>query len=957
MKETSDGGEPYPPHRAVRPWAFTVIAGMRAKRWDLNRTTLLAFAFLFSSIASPLFARMMAIDTARPAFSELSKITALPNLEQCTHKTGRLWLTVSNWGILGNQRNVFFRDCLTGGFSSSAEFPGGSGVEYLFQGALWVGGIVGKENDTLVSVGSDGWVGIRELYPEAGAYGSILKRSARPTSPYYNPAAVSDLDIISVFYDTLKDPRLVTSPDPETGDLFHPLGLKIEQRSYSWAADFGKDWVLLDYTLTNLGPEPIRQAYFGILLDPDIGSVDANRLTHTDDYSAFRPGAFLKVADPAANGPGIDPYFLICRETLNLAYAYDNDGDPQENGGYGVRSPTGGIGLRVLRAGELLGVHGTLPDPNIHIAFNWWVPDSNGVLDWGPQHLPGRQNSFAHYGQPMGDRMKYFYLSNREQDYDQIFSAKNQNRPFEEIWRPPLVPQDAAIDLAGGADSRFLLSVGPFDLEVGESVPLTFVLLAGDKFHDDPANYAFNFQNPSTDFLDSVRILAYQNRLNLGALIANARMAKNVFDNENVLATVICQFESQFPTYDIRFIGDGIPDFKGPTPPPFPKVEFSTAEGEVTIRWFGRETENAIDPFTGLKDFEGYSVQMSTDGFNYAVVGYFDKVNWRVHYLNPDVNGNGYTDPDDPYNNFDDTLDTRWEPARQRPLTYEEIQNFYALRWDTCVNKPGNIVKPIDPQKYNAPIFVIRVTRYSYRDLPLVPPYNPWCKPDTNKTAVRVRFCDSCGRSPSGLPARVDTVFYFIPEGYNTGLEKARMFPAVTDPENDSAYWYQMKLTGLFPSQPLFLAVVPFDNGMLTYYQHIESQSPPTSAIARLIYPVATDSARKAGELKISVYPNPYRIDEDYSHFEKNQPASGHPQSSKKINFINLPPKCTIRIYTLDGDLVQQVNHDKDPAASDSGYEFWDLLTRNAQLVVAGLYLYVVESSEGRNVGKIVIIR
>ncbi|HXF49610.1 MAG TPA: hypothetical protein VNL73_09350, partial [Verrucomicrobiae bacterium] len=84
---------------------------------------------------------------------------------------------------------------------------------------------------------------------------------------------------------------------------------------------------------------------------------------------------------------------------------------------------------------------------------------------------------------------------------------------------------------------------------------------------------------------------------------------------------------------------------------------------------------------------------------------------------------------------------------------------------------------------------------------------------------------------------------------------------------------------------------------------------------------------------------------------------TGHPQSSQRINFVNLPPRCVIRIYTLDGDLVQQINHDKDPNASDSGYDFWDLLTRNAQKAVAGMYIFSVESSEGRYIGKILIIQ
>ncbi|MCI0406769.1 MAG: hypothetical protein L0209_12030, partial [candidate division Zixibacteria bacterium] len=54
-----------------------------------------------------------------------------------------------------------------------------------------------------------------------------------------------------------------------------------------------------------------------------------------------------------------------------------------------------------------------------------------------------------------------------------------------------------------------------------------------------------------------------------------------------------------------------------------------------------------------------------------------------------------------------------------------------------------------------------------------------------------------------------------------------------------------------------------------------------------------------------------------------------------------------------------------DPA-SDAGYEVWDLLTRNAQAVTAGLYLYTVQSSQGvwsedglknTHVGKIVILK
>ncbi|HXF49249.1 MAG TPA: hypothetical protein VNL73_07475, partial [Verrucomicrobiae bacterium] len=81
-------------------------------------------------------------------------------------------------------------------------------------------------------------------------------------------------------------------------------------------------------------------------------------------------------------------------------------------------------------------------------------------------------------------------------------------------------------------------------------------------------------------------------------------------------------------------------------------MEFTTGEGEVTIRWFGRETEEAIDPITNQKDFEGYTIQMSPDGINYTTIGYFDRVNWKPYFLNLDLNGDGIRE----------NWEFRWEP-------------------------------------------------------------------------------------------------------------------------------------------------------------------------------------------------------------------------------------------------------------------------------------------------------
>ncbi len=122
---------------------------------------------------------------------------------------------------------------------------------------------------------------------------------------------------------------------------------------------------------------------------------------------------------------------------------------------------------------------------------------------------------------------------------------------------------------------------------------------------------------------------------------------------------------------------------------------------------------------------------------------------------------------------------------------------------------------------------------------------------------------------------------------------------------------------------------------------------------------------------KIKVVPNPYiassMLDE-----------SG---GSRRIDFINLPDKCTIRIYSLGGNLVNVLNHigasrtgwgnfaDVDAIQPDnspfvfegydnhSGTEPWNMKNRFGQTVASGLYFYHVSDARGKtHTGKFYII-
>jgi hypothetical protein len=77
--------------------------------------------------------------------------------------------------------------------------------------------------------------------------------------------------------------------------------------------------------------------------------------------------------------------------------------------------------------------------------------------------------------------------------------------------------------------------------------------------------------------------------------------------------------------------------------------------------------------------------------------------------------------------------------------------------------------------------------------------------------------------------------------------------------------------------------------------------------------------------------------------------------SNKTLRFVNLPEEATVRIYSLNGTLVQVLEHD-DPLGG--GELAWDLRNRNNQFVASGVYFFVVESpTGGKHTGKFTVVQ
>ncbi len=102
---------------------------------------------------------------------------------------------------------------------------------------------------------------------------------------------------------------------------------------------------------------------------------------------------------------------------------------------------------------------------------------------------------------------------------------------------------------------------------------------------------------------------------------------------------------------------------------------------------------------------------------------------------------------------------------------------------------------------------------------------------------------------------------------------------------------------------------------------------------------------------KIRVVPNPYIATASWE--PQNTYRSG--RGPREIHFINLPQKCTIRIYNVAGILVDIIEHE---ASNEDGTAIWDVLSKENLDISYGVYLYHVDAPNvGQKTGLFSIIK
>jgi len=215
--------------------------------------------------------------------------------------------------------------------------------------------------------------------------------------------------------------------------------------------------------------------------------------------------------------------------------------------------------------------------------------------------------------------------------------------------------------------------------------------------------------------------------------------------------------------------------------------------------------------------------------------------------------------------------------------------------------------------------------------------------------------------------ARADSNFYDF-EGYriyrsSTGEYGPWHMVAEFDSLNGNGYeiglQYKFKDKGLVNGLTYYYAVTAFDQR-----DYVTGEGPyesPLSVSKKYTVPGPSLSENEKDN-KPYVVPNPYRADVDYTSNPEWEYSTSIGRNTwyeidRRLAFLNLPQRCNIKIFTIEGYLVNEIDHDKDIKGHNVAY--WNLLNKNNHTVGSGIYYFVVRDNDSKKnyVDKFVIVK
>jgi hypothetical protein len=513
---------------------------------------------------------------------------------------GNIQMNVTNFGFLGSlpASNYTMADV------PSAQFPAGSGVEYLYAGGIWVGASM----DYIESV-STGYPET-EFYPGSGPE-DIIYRSydGAPHGTHY-PGVANDDGDGKVDEDPLNGvdddgDGLIDEDYAAFGKLMYacryrddmdlskrawpdhtPMHLEIQQETYQWSDEEHKDFVAVHYGVSNKGARYLTNMYVGLYADLDAGPRDRPNYFKDD-----RIGIWSGVRCAPHNGTEVP-------ERVSVVYVYDGDGDDGQTTGY--------FGIMFLGGtSRIIYSQGLTATGKIFNYADRVSPSVRGIRIFAGL-LP-----YMYGGEPVNDQERYGAMSKMGND---------------------AIPENIN-------DYKVLMSVGPFGLLAPDStVTVDFAYVAGEGLEDmldHAAAAALLYEGTWCDADNSLSTGMNGAETPLPGPLKNFVADLCSWDEKTMLqvgkgdilwANVDCSDElwkfsyqgcnrtyqplSNFQTgqsgkeTQVHWVTSGAP--------PAPSMRLVAGDHKVIVHWDNR-SQTAADPVTMSNSFEGYEIWRADD--------------------------------------------------------------------------------------------------------------------------------------------------------------------------------------------------------------------------------------------------------------------------------------------------------------------------------------------------------
>jgi hypothetical protein len=892
---------------------------------------------------------------------------------------GEVQINITNFGLIGSA----YSTTRPWSDAPSCQWPSGSGNEYLWASGLWVGGLVLGER--LVSTG--GRNGLNEFAPldelEATIYEAVSTKLLRPSgnpdaSGRREPMPGPDDD-----NDGLVDEEVLNGRDDDDDGKIDedfaqignqmfvltnydntrlsienfpdhtPMNLEMIQTTFQWENDQVDDFVGFDYTINNVGVTDIEKVYIGFYSDSDIGPRGMGGTADDDMAGSW----------PLVHGtPGLvrasDGSFV----PIQVGYMYDGAEDARLDGYFGIVF----LGHDVDPSGRL-------------------APPSVGMRTF--QSFVG-STSFEQGGDPTNDDERYQLLSAVVEDWDGNTLPGKQG------------------------DFRFLVSAGPFALlPPGESLTFQVGMVVGPGLGDAAggqgllAHCAEAFLTWDGIYVDKIT----QVQPSDGSPAFNPGIQGR--------ETLLCKGD-----FDPGIFDNFTPDYMDPScleeewllnqPRVQPSDMFEIeVDGEMKDcamfnmdncfecsrqNGFICEPEDFMDPSKWTCNDPNLTNTAGCTG----VGGLESQIHWLVGMAPPPPGLRLWA--------TDSRVHVYWEDGsehakdiRLQEVDFESYRIWRADNWDrpfgsSVINGPESSLWQMISEFDVVNTFVTQVnqadTSYEYT-LPLgantgleVISYRPRVLDDSRFEGLSEAMQEVVDNDPDGIlrvrPEVRDSDGLVIPqyqglvawETYPDALDTFfAMAARAADLENGvvgkrGSKFYEYVDRDIHNGFIYFYSVTATDHELLRFPDRDEDDpldvvgpgliGDPGSSFSHTVPGTQAQTAeeREIFGVNIYVYPNP-ATREALGEYQELKPNSDDP-TGVRVTFTNLPQATnTIQIFTVSGDLVQTISHS---GLDGSGHVSWNLMSRNGQEIVSGVYLYAVQSDDSRFedfVGKFVVVR